>query len=85
MTDIPKILTIADLTTRWKMPRQSIHDRINYREFPKPIQYVSNGRIALFLESDIEAFEEKNPWITDPERRARRQRFIYSLIQEHQE
>ena len=82
MSGIPKLLTVADLTTRWKMPRQSIHERKNEREFPQPIQYVSNGRIALFLESDIEAFEEKNPWISDPEKRRRRQRFIWSLINE---
>ena len=80
MSDIPKLLTIADLTTRWEMPRQSIHDRIKYRDFPEPILFVSNGRTAIFLESDIEEFEKKNPWITTPERRERRQRFIYSLI-----
>ncbi|GAQ19135.1 phage transcriptional regulator, AlpA [Oceanobacillus picturae] len=80
MKEIPKLLTIADLTTRWDMPRQSIHERITYREFPEPIQYVSNKRTALFLESDIEEFEKENPWITTPERRERRQRFIYSLI-----
>ncbi|MYL47671.1 hypothetical protein GLV94_18690 [Virgibacillus halodenitrificans] len=80
MNEIPKLLTIADLTTRWDMPRQSIHERIADREFPEPFQYVSNGRTAVFLESDIREFEEKNPWITTPERRERRQRFIFSLI-----
>jgi predicted DNA-binding transcriptional regulator AlpA len=80
MSNIPKLLTIADLTKRWDMPRQSIHERIKYRDFPEPIQFVSNGRTAVFLESEIIEFEESNPWITTPERRERRQRFIYSLI-----
>lgn len=62
------------------MPRQSIHERIAYRDFPEPIQYVSKGRIALFLISDIEEFEESHQWIKTPERRERRQRFIFSLI-----
>ncbi|MCF6411501.1 hypothetical protein [Pseudalkalibacillus salsuginis] len=80
MNNFPKILSIADLTNRWNMPRQSIHERIKYRDFPEPIIFVSNGRTAIFLETDIVDFEEKNPWITTPERRERRQRFIYSLI-----
>ncbi|MCM3667157.1 hypothetical protein M3204_22410 [Mesobacillus subterraneus] len=80
MSEFPKLLTISDLSTRWKMPRQSIHDRINYRDFPEPVMFVSNGRTAIFLERDILLFEQKNPWITTPEKRERRQRFIYSLI-----
>lgn len=74
--ELPSIVTISDLSTRWDMPRQSIHERIAYREFPEPIQYVSNKRIALFLESDIEKFEEENKWILTPESRERRQRYI---------
>lgn len=77
---IPKLLTISDLTTRWKMPRQSIHEKKGENDFPKPIQFVANGRTALYLESDVEAYELKYPWIMSPEKRKRRQRFLWSLI-----
>lgn len=80
LSNIPKLITIADLTKRWDMPRQSIHERKDGHDFPKPVQYVANGRTALYLESDIEIYEEKYPWISDPEKRRRRQRFIWSLI-----
>lgn len=34
--DIPKLLTIADLSVRWDMPRQSIHDKKGENKFPLP-------------------------------------------------
>lgn len=80
MSQFPKLLTISDLTTRWKMPRQSIHEKKLEKDFPDPVQHVSNGRTALFLERDIVSYEKKYPWITSPEKRRRRQRFIWSLI-----
>ncbi|MFX8004444.1 hypothetical protein ABTK66_18885, partial [Acinetobacter baumannii] len=61
MNQIPNLLTIADLTTRWQMPRQSIHEKKMENDFPPPVQYVANGRTALFLESDIEVYEKKYP------------------------
>lgn len=79
-TEVPKLLTISDLTTRWEMPRQSIHERKNTNVFPEPVQFVSNGRTALYLEEDIKKFEDENPWITSPGKRQSRQRFIWSLI-----
>lgn len=82
MSEFPKVLTIADISTRWQMPRQSIHEKKEENTFPKPIQYVANGRTALYLESDIEKYEEQHPWIASPERRRSRQRFIWSLIQD---
>lgn len=82
MSEVPKLLAIADLVTRWDMPRQSIHEKKHENDFPKPVQYVANGRTALYLESDIEKYEEVYPWITTPERRQRRQRFIWSLIKD---
>ncbi|WP_449623194.1 hypothetical protein [Robertmurraya sp. Marseille-Q9965] len=80
MNKIPNLLTIADLTDRWDMPRQGIHERKSTSSFPAPIQFVSKGRTALYLESDIESYEKENPWITTPEKRRRRQKFIWSLI-----
>lgn len=80
MREISKVLTIADLTTRWEMSRQSVHEKKKENDFPIPIQFVSNGRTALYLESDIEAYEEKNWWITSPDKRLHRLKFIRSLI-----
>ena len=79
--EFPKVLTIADLTTRWQMSRQGIHDRTGDKDFPKPIQYVANGRTALFLEKDIEQYEIDHPWIMDPDKRRKRQLYIWSLMQ----
>jgi hypothetical protein len=78
--DVPNLLTISDLTERWEMPRQSIHEKKHEKDFPKPIQYVSKGRTALYLECDIVLYEKTYPWISSPEKRRRRQRFIWSLI-----
>lgn len=80
MKKFPKLLTISDLTVRWHMPRQSIHERKHEKDFPTPVQFVSKGKTALYLESDIEAYEKEKPWIVSPEIRRRRQRFIWSLI-----
>ncbi|MBS4202461.1 hypothetical protein KHA93_22930 [Bacillus sp. FJAT-49732] len=80
MSEIPKLLTVSDLVTRWDMPRQSIHQKFAEADFPKPIQYVSNGRIALLLESDIEEFEKTHPWISDPAKRQARANFIFRKI-----
>lgn len=80
MSEIPKLLTVSDLVTRWDMPRQSIHQKFAEDDFPKPVQYVANGRTALLLESDIEAYEETHPWISDPARRQARANFIFSKV-----
>ena len=48
--EFPKVLTVADLSTRWKMSRQAIHKKIQEDLlFPLPVQIVSNGKIKLFL------------------------------------
>lgn len=80
MIEIPKLLTISDLVSRWDMPRQSIHQKVGEEDFPNPVQHVANGRTALFLESDIEKFEESHPWISDPGKRQRRARFIFQKV-----
>lgn len=55
-----KVLTSTDIATRWGKTRQVINNWIRRRDdFPKPCQYVSNGSIPLFKESDIKNYEEK--------------------------
>lgn len=79
--DFPNVLTIADLCYRWEMSRQGIHRKINVEsDFPKPVQFVSNGKIALFLETDILVYEEKKPWVADPLYRDARQEWIWKNV-----
>lgn len=42
--DIPKLLTIADLSVRWDMPRQSLHDKKGENKFP--LQYNMSRTIG---------------------------------------
>jgi len=69
-SEIPKLLSRYDLQKRWRMNnRQSVHNVIRKRKFPKPIYRFSNGNYPLYLESEIEIFELKNPMIVTPESR----------------
>lgn len=77
--DLPKLLTIADLSKRWDMPRQSLHEKKGEYSFPLPVQYVANNRTALFLESDIIEYEEANPYIKTRGQREARRNFIFKL------
>jgi len=76
---LPRLLSIADLQTRWDWTRQGIHRRMELdADFPKPIMTVSNGKIRLFLESDIEEYEKLKPWTTDKYWRSRRPTWIFT-------
>jgi len=77
--NLPKLLTIADLSKRWDMPRQSLHEKKGEYSFPLPVQYVANDRTALFLESDILEYEEANPYIKTRAQREARRNFIFKL------
>ena len=78
-SDLPKLLTIADLSIRWDMPRQSLHEKKGENKFPLPVQYVANNRTALFLESDIIQYEKDNPYIKTRAQREARRNFIFKL------
>ncbi len=77
--DLPKLLTITDLSKRWDMPRQSLHEKKGEHSFPLPVQYVANNRTALFLESDIIEYENANPYIKTRGQREARRNFIFKL------
>ena len=83
--DLPKLLTIADLSKRWDMPRQSLHEKKGEYSFPLPVQYVPNNRTALFLESDIIEYEEENPYIKTRGQREARRNFIFKLYMDASE
>lgn len=83
--DLPKLLTIADLSKRWDMPRQSLHEKKGEHSFPLPVQYVANNRTALFLESDIIEYENANPYIKTRGQREARRNFIFKLYMDASE
>lgn len=83
--DLPKLLTIADLSKRWDMPRQSLHEKKGEYSFPLPVQYVANNRTALFLESDIIEYENANPYIKTRGQREARRNFIFKLYMDANE
>jgi hypothetical protein len=79
--EFPKVLTVADLSTRWKMSRQAIHKKIQEDLlFPWPVQIVSNEKIKLFLFVDIEKYEKVRPWLLDVDYRQERQNWIYKNV-----
>ena len=79
--EFPKVLTVADLSTRWKMSRQANHKKIQEDLlFPLPVQIVSNGKIKLFLFVDIEKYEKIRPWLLDVDYRQERQNWIYKNV-----
>lgn len=56
---IPKLYANADIGTRWGKNKQAMHNFIvRNKDFPKPVMHVQNGRIALYLESDIIEYEK---------------------------
>lgn len=79
--EFSKVLTVADLSTRWKMSRQAIHKKIQEDLlFPLPVQIVSNEKIKLFLFVDIEKYEKIRPWLLDVDYRQERQNWIYKNV-----
>lgn len=55
-----KLYTKVDIGLRWGVTRQVVNNWSKRREdFPQPVQYVSNGAIPLYLESDVKRYEEK--------------------------
>jgi hypothetical protein len=56
---IPKLLAKSDMATRWGVTRQVVNNwSSRHVDFPPEIIRVDNGRLPLFLESDIEKYEQ---------------------------
>lgn len=56
---IPKLLSKSDLATRWGVTRQVVNNWSNrHKDFPPESIRVDNGRLPLFLESDVEDYEK---------------------------
>ncbi|CAF1897176.1 hypothetical protein NRS6185_03774 [Bacillus subtilis] len=56
---IPKLLTKSDMATRWSVTRQVVNNwSKRHADFPSEVTRVDNGRLPLYLESDIEKYEK---------------------------
>lgn len=77
-------LTIIDLCDRWNYSRAGVHKLIRSPHFPKPIAKVARGRISLFEEADIIAYEQGKSWLFDEVQKKRRQH-LYGLLKQAKE
>ena len=74
-----KLLSIADLRERWVYSKAGIHKLTQTEKFPEPIAIVSNGKVKIFREEDIKAYEKNKPWLFDEELKMRRQNWFGAL------
>lgn len=74
-----QLLSFTDLQTRWGYTRAGVHRLAKGAEFPMPFTIVSNGRIKLFREVDIIAYEQDKPWLFDERQKQQRQR-LFGLL-----
>jgi hypothetical protein len=75
-----KLFAISDLCDRWKYTKAGIHNLVRKEDFPKPVASVCRGRLKLFLEADIEAYEEGKLWLFDENQKQQRQK-LYARFQ----
>lgn len=58
---IPKLLSKSDMATRWGVTRQVVNNWSNrHSDFPPEVIRVDNGRLPLYLESDVIKYEESH-------------------------
>jgi len=74
-----QLLSFADLQTRWGYTRAGVHKLAKAADFPMPFAIVSNGKIKLFREVDIVAYEQDKPWLFDERQKLQRQR-LFGLL-----
>jgi hypothetical protein len=56
--DIPKLLTKSDMAIRWSVTRQVVNNwSSRHSDFPSEVARVDNGRLPLYLESDVTNYE----------------------------
>ncbi|UTR05167.1 hypothetical protein MM326_13725 [Alkalihalobacillus sp. LMS6] len=57
---LPKLLTKSDMATRWGIARNAVKNREDrHDDFPPVATRVDNGRLPLYLEVDVEAYEAR--------------------------
>jgi hypothetical protein len=56
---IPKLLTKSDMAARWNVTRQVVNNwSTRHTDFPPEVMRVDNGRLPLYLESDVDKYEK---------------------------
>lgn len=79
--DLPVLLSKYDLRQRWAMTnRQSLYNYTRRKDFPKPIYHFSNGKTPVYLETDIQIFETKYPWIVSEESRKKYADWVFKNV-----
>ena len=79
--DLPVLLSKYDLRQRWAMTnRQSLYNYTRRKDFPKPIYNFSNGKTPVYLETDIQIFEIKYPWIVSEESRKKYADWVFKNV-----
>ena len=74
-----KLLSIVDLRTRWNYTKGGVYKLTKSRDFPQPCMTVSNGKLKLYEEANIQAYEQTRPWLFHEEQKRQRQR-LFSLL-----
>lgn len=56
---LPILLTKSDMAARWGVSRQVVDNwDSRHSDFPQPVMRVSCGKLPLYLESDVLAYEK---------------------------
>lgn len=74
-----QLLSFTDLQARWGYTRAGVHKLAKAADFPMPFALVSNGKMKLFREADIVAYEQDKPWLFDERQKRQRQR-LFGLL-----
>lgn len=57
---LPRLMAKADMGRRWGVKRNVVHNwEMRDKDFPKPVLVVGNGKMPLYLESDVLAYEKE--------------------------
>lgn len=74
-----KLLSIVDLRSRWNYTKGGVYKLAKSQDFPPAFMTVSNGKLKLYEEAAIQAYEQARPWLFDEEQKRQRQR-LFSLL-----
>lgn len=70
----PKVMALSDIVRRWIYTKQGVLKLMQQDEkFPSEVATVSGGKVRLWLEADIAAYEQDRPWLKSQSAKERRQ------------
>ncbi len=76
-----KLLSIVDLRVRWNYTKAGVYKLVKSKSFPKPFMTVSDGKLKLYTEEAIQAYERDKPWLFDEALKQRRQQ-LFGLLKQ---